>query len=350
MKKIVFTGGGTGGHIMPNLSLIEVLQNDYQIYYLGSNGMEKNILAKYPKVKFIEIPVVKFVRSLNLKNLTIPFKLFSSIRVCEKILKEISPNVIFSKGGFVSIPVCLAGQKLKIPTITHESDITMGLANKIISKKATAICCSFESTTKKCKKNAIFTGSPIRQQIFKGNKENIINTYHINTNKPIVLITGGSLGASAINSAIWDNLQSLTSRYTLLHIVGRNKLNKEFSNSSNYIQLEFAPNIEDFFAVADIVISRAGSNTLFELLALNKPMLLIPLPKKSSRGDQLLNTAEFYSKGYCEYILQENINEETILNKLNTLHKNKLSYIKNMKNAPNPNGTQKIISIIKKYL
>lgn len=349
MKKIVFTGGGTGGHIMPNLSLIEVLQNDYQIYYLGSNGMEKKLLEQYKKVKFVEIPTVKFVRSLTLKNLAIPFKLYSSIKTCKKILKDISPNVIFSKGGFVSIPVCLAGQKLGISTITHESDLTMGLANKIIAKHAKVVCCSFITTAEKYGKTAIFTGSPIRPQIYKGNPQNILKSYNIATNKPIILVTGGSLGAQALNHVIWDNISTLTEKYTILHLVGKGKTNKQIPNSPSYIQLEFAKNIEDFFAISDLIISRAGSNTIFELLALKKPMLLIPLPKKSSRGDQILNSADFYGKGYCEYTLQENLSIDSLMDKISLLIKNKSTYITNMKKAPNPDGTSKIISIIKEH-
>lgn len=349
MKKIVFTGGGTGGHIMPNLSLIEHLQNEYKIYYLGSNGMEKKLLEPYKKVKFIEIPAVKFVRSLTLKNLIIPFKLYSSIKTCKKILKEISPNVIFSKGGFVSIPVCLAGQKLGIPTITHESDLTMGLANKIIGKHAEVVCCTFETTAKKHGKTAIYTGSPIRPQIYKGNPQNVLKSHDITANKPIILVTGGSLGANALNQVIWNNISTLTEKYTILHLVGKGKINKDIPNTRSYIQLEFAKNIEDYFSISDIVISRAGSNTIFELLSLNKPMLLIPLPKKSSRGDQILNSADFYGKGYCEYILQENLTIDTLMNKISLLIKNKSTYITKMKKAPNPDGTSKIISIIKQY-
>ena len=166
MKTIVFTGGGSGGHIMPNIAIIEQLKN-YKIYYLGSNGMEKKILQNYPKVHFIEIPSVKFIRKLTIKNLTIPFKLFHSINKCKQILQDIKPNIIFSKGGYVSLPVAIAGSKLKIPIITHESDYSVGLANKIISKYSQYLCCSFKNTAENFGKNAIFTGSPIRKKIFQ---------------------------------------------------------------------------------------------------------------------------------------------------------------------------------------
>lgn len=350
MKKIVFTGGGTGGHIMPNLSLIEKLQDKYKIYYFGSNGMEKKLLKNYPNVTFVEISVVKFIRNLNVKNLAIPFKLIKSIGECKKLLKEISPNIIFSKGGFVSIPVCLAGQKLKIPTITHESDITMGLANKIIAKKAKVVCCSFESTAKKFGKNAIFTGSPIRPQIYLGKKENVLNQYNLDTQKPIILITGGSSGAQAINNIIWDNLGLLTQKFTLIHLVGKDKTNNNFKDTQNYIQIEFTSHIEDYFATADLVISRAGSNTIFELLALKKPMLLIPLSKKSSRGDQILNAKEFKFKGYCEYILEENLSTQTLILEIEKMLKNKNAYISKMEKSPSPDGTEKLITQIETHM
>ena len=280
MKKIVFTGGGTGGHIMPNIALIEQL-NDFEIYYIGSNGMEKNILSKFKNVNFIKIPTVKFHRSLTLKNLTIPFKLLNSIKIAKKELNKINPNIIFSKGGYVSVPVCFAGNKLKIPIITHESDLSVGLANKLIAKKSKYICCSFKETAEKFGKNAIFTGSPIRPKIFKGNKNTIISKYKINLNKPIILIIGGSLGSKAINNVIWKNIEDLSKKYTIIHIVGKNNLNQNIKQR-DYIQIEFAENIEDLFATCDIVITRAGSNTIFELLSICKPMILIPLPKNAS--------------------------------------------------------------------
>lgn len=350
MKKIVFTGGGTGGHIMPNLSIIENLQDKYKIYYFGTNGMEKDILKNYPKVTFVEIPAVKFIRSLNLRNLAIPFRLIKSISECKKKLKEISPNIIFSKGGFVSVPVCLAGQRLKIPTITHESDITMGLANKIIAKKANLVCCSFEQTAKKFRDNAIYSGSPIRPQIYLGQKEKVIKKHNLDTQKPIILVTGGSSGAQAINNIIWNNWGLLTQKYTLIHLVGKDKTNNNFKNTKNYIQIEFTSHIEDYFATADLVISRAGSNTIFELLALKKPMLLIPLSKKSSRGDQILNAKDFKSKGYCEYILEEDLSKELLISTIDKMLVNQKIYISKITNAPTPDGTQKIIAQIEKNM
>lgn len=345
MKKIIFTGGGTAGHITPNLALIEYLK-DYEIYYLGSNGMEKSILQNYPQVKFVEIPAVKFVRSLTPKNLLLPFKLIKSIKTTKKIIKQINPSLIFSKGGFVSIPVCLAGSKLNIPIITHESDLTIGLANKIIAKKAKYLCCSFKQTSDNYKKNSIYTGSPIRKKILQGNKTNIINKYKIPQNKPIILITGGSSGSKAINNIIWNNIDALCKKYTIIHLTGRNNLNNEIKKD-NYIQIDFTNNIEDFFDACDMVISRAGSNTIFELLALKKTMLLIPLPKDQSRGDQILNAEDFYNKKIANMIYQENLNNKSLLEKINETINNKNTYKENMKKIEFTNGNDKIIKLIK---
>lgn len=348
MKKIVFTGGGTAGHIMPNLAIIEDLR-DYKIYYIGSNGMEKNIITKYPNIEFIESPTVKFYRGPNLKNLLIPFKLLSCINKTKQILKKINPCIIFSKGGYVSVPTCLAGNALQIPVITHESDISIGLANKIIAKKAKYLCCSFQTTAESYKKNAIFTGSPIRKKILHGDKNIVIKRHNISTNKPILLIVGGSQGAQAINEIIWNNIHVLIKKYTLIHIVGKNKTNTNIPSSNTYIQLEFVSDIENYFQLSDIVISRAGSNTIFELLAIAKPMILVPLPQSShSRGDQIHNATYFHKKKYANLIFQEDLTINTLLMTIQNTITNKDSFINRMKKANNTVGNQQIINLINK--
>lgn len=345
MKKIVFTGGGTAGHIMPNIAIMEELTN-YEIYYLGTNGMEKDILSNKKNVKFIEIPSVKFVRSFNVKNLLIPFKLIKNIHVCQNILEEIKPDIIFSKGGYVSIPVCFAGSNLKIPIITHESDCTIGLANKLIAKKAKYLCCSFEETAKSYGKNSIYTGSPIRKNITDGKKEIVFDRHHITPTKPIILIVGGSLGARAINEVIWQNIKNLTSKYIVIHIVGKNNIRKVLNTEKDYYQLEFASDIENYFSASDIVISRSGSNTIFELLTLAKPMILIPLPTNSSRGDQILNAENFEKKGFANVVKQENLTIYSLQNKIKQTLSNYHFYQKNMRNALKDIGNKKILKLI----
>jgi UDP-N-acetylglucosamine--N-acetylmuramyl-(pentapeptide) pyrophosphoryl-undecaprenol N-acetylglucosamine transferase len=349
MKKIVFTGGGTAGHIIPNIAIIEELKN-YKIYYLGSSGMEKEILKSYPNITFIEIPVVKLIRKLSLKNFSLPFKLISSINKTKKILQTIKPDLIFSKGGFVSIPPCIAGNQLSIPVITHESDLTIGLANKIIARKAKHLCCSFKTTAENYQKNAIFTGSPIRKKILSGNKDIVIKKHNIKTNKPIILITGGSLGAMAINRTIWNNIDKLSKHYTIIHIVGKNNINKDI-NVIDYYQIEFAQDIENYFSLADIVISRAGSNTIFELLSIHKPMILVPLPKTShSRGDQIDNAKYFLENKLAFTIYQEDLSGEIIIQTINHILKNKQSIIRTMQNFKNTCGNSKIIELIQETI
>lgn len=349
MKRIVFTGGGTAGHIIPNLAIIEELK-DYKIYYLGSNGMEKELVKNNPQITYIEIPIVKFKRSLSPSNLLLPFKLIKAINKTKSILKEIQPDLIFSKGGYVSIPPCLAGNSLKIPIITHESDLSIGLANKIIAKKAKYLCCSFKSTAENYGRNAIHTGSPVRKKITYGNKEIVIKRHKLTSKKPVILIVGGSLGAQVINEVIWNNIPALCKEYTILHIVGKNKTNLNINNP-NYYQIEFASDIENYFACADIVISRAGSNTIFELLSIHKPMILIPLPKSThSRGDQVDNAKYFEENKLAKVIEQSELNINKLNNEIKHLLRNRNQIIATMQNYKNSRGNAKILELINKTI
>lgn len=339
MKTIVLTGGGTAGHVVPCLALLPELKKHFsKIVYVGTNSIEKQ-LAEKENVEFKEIQAVKLVRSLSLKNLLIPAKLLSSIKQAKKILKEISPNVVFSKGGYVSIPVAIAAKKLGIPVITHESDLSLGLANKIISKNAKLTLTAFEKTAEG-KKNFVWTGSPIKEQISKGNASKIVFE---NENKPTVLFFGGSLGSKAINEAVYENLEKLTKNFNVLHITGKGK-QKEVKNSS-YKSVEFTNSIENYFAKANFVVCRAGANSVFELLSIQKPILLVPLPKTESRGDQIDNAKYFKEKAMCEVLFQENLNEN-LIKSIENLQKNSKNIIKNIKNYEIKNPNKKIVEII----
>lgn len=344
MKTIVLTGGGTAGHVMPNLALIPELKNHFdRIVYIGTpSGVEKNIVKKIKGVEFKEITATKFIRSLTFKNFGIPFKLVKSIKQAKKILKEVNPNIVFSKGGFVSIPVAIAAWSLKIPVLTHESDLSLGLANKIIAKFAKKILTSFKETEKN-KKKAVFTGTPLRDQIFHGNKDNL--KLDFDKDKKTLLILGGSLGAKAVNDFVNFYLDDLLSNFNILHITGKGK-SKNNKNLKNYYAVEYADNIEDFFTAADYVISRAGANVVFELLALNKPTVFIPLPKKESRGDQIDNAKYFYDKGMCEMILQENLNINALLKSLKNLEKNEKTLKNTLKNYNFKDSNKKILDLI----
>mgnify|MGYP001852126841 FL=1 len=339
MKKIILTGGGTAGHVYPALAVAEKLK-DYEIHYFGGSGMEKDILKAYPKITYHEIPVVKLERKLTLKNLLIPFKLFRSIRICKKEIKKLKPNIVFSKGGFVAVPVVIASHKQKVPVISHESDLSMGLANKIILRFCKCMCTTFQKTAEKNKK-CVFTGQPIREKILKGNK----NKIQMDENLPYLLILGGSLGAKFLNDFVKENLDFLTTKFNVMHLHG--KQNTAISFHKNYLPLPYAENIEDYYARADVVISRAGSGVINELLVLNKPMLLIPLSKKCSRGDQIENAKLFQSLNLAKMLEEEEVSKDLVFKNLDYLLKNSENIKKNMKNYAKNDAKTLIFEIIK---
>ncbi len=340
-KIVVLCGGGTAGHVYPALAVAEKLDG-YKLHYIGGNGMEKEILKDKPQFIYHEIPTVKLERTFTLKNLLIPIKLLKSVRETKKILKEIKPQVIFSKGGFVSVPVAIAGKSLKIPIISHESDLSMGLANKIIMHFCTFMCTTFAETGKGNKK-CIHTGQPIRSKILDGKKLDL----NFNNNKPTVLVLGGSLGAQFLNNLIFDNIDTLTKKYNIIHICG--KKNYQKINKQNYFLTAYAENIEDYYKSCDVVISRAGSGVINELLVLEKPMLLVPLSKKCSRGDQIENAKLFSQLGYGLTLEEEKCNINTLEQKLENLIKNKENFIKNIKKTAKNDAVSKIVELIKKY-
>lgn len=347
MKKIIFTGGGTGGHIMPNLAIIDEIKNKYEIKYIGSkNGMEREIITQN-KIPYFEITTCKLKRSLSPSNLLIPFKLMKGICEAKKILKKEKPDLLFSKGGFVSVPVVLAAKSLKIPIVSHESDYSIGLANKFTSKYSKAVCTSFEDTCKKIK-NGVYTGSPIRKEILQGNKNNVSSKLSLDKNLPTLLIVGGSLGSQSINAIIQNYAEEISKKFNIVHIAGKN--NDIKSNIKNYNIINFAQNIQDYYDLADIVITRGGSNVIFELLALKKPMIIIPL-EKSSRGDQVLNANLFEKENLAIKLLENEIenNGKLLLKKLDYLYEYKNKYIKNMSKKI-CNGNKKIIEQIEKYI
>jgi UDP-N-acetylglucosamine--N-acetylmuramyl-(pentapeptide) pyrophosphoryl-undecaprenol N-acetylglucosamine transferase len=314
MKSIVLTGGGTAGHVYPALAVAENLTN-CELHYIGGDGIEKEILSGYKKITYHTIPTVKFERKFTMRNLLIPFKLAKSIRCCRKILSEISPDVIFSKGGFVSVPVCLAGKLENIKIVSHESDLSWGLANKIILHCCDVMCTTFKETASSRKK-CVHTGQPIRAKIFAGKKQNFFDN-----NLPTILVLGGSLGATFLNNLVYKNLDALTKDYNILHICGAKNYSPK--THKNYKLVPYANNIEDFYATCDIVIARSGSGVINELLALSLPMLLVPLSKKSSRGDQIENARLFERQGYAQVLEEKNCSYNAIKNKINYLIKNK---------------------------
>lgn len=348
MKTIVLTGGGTMGHITPNLALLPKLKNDFErIIYIGSeNGIEREVLANYPEVTYYPITTVKLVRSLSPKNLLIPFKLAKGKREAQKILAEIQPDVIFSKGGFVSVPVALAGAKLDIPLILHESDFSLGLANKITKRKAKVVLTTFKDTADKIN-NGLFVGPPLaKTEITQAEKTRIKNMYNLNSNKPICLIVGGSLGASSINKTVIEALDALLKNYQILHITGKNKSTD--IKRAGYTQIEFSNMMPAIMEISDIAITRGGSNIIFELLSHNVPMLIIPL-QKSSRGDQIQNANYFEKKGYALTLSEDNLNAQNLINSIKQLQTRANLMRANAKYALPKDSLDKIYNTILKY-
>lgn len=345
MKKIAFCGGGTLGHFTPNVAIYEKLKKDFDCIYIGSkNGLEKEPASNI--MPYYEIETVKLIRSLTLKNLSIPFKLAKGFFDAKKILEKEKPDIIFSKGGYVSVPVIYAANSLKIPCITHESDFTLGLANKLIAKKCNYVCTSFKETSLTLS-NGVYTGSPIRKEIFNGNKMIVKKKLELDNNKKTILIVGGSLGSEKINYCIHNSLNYLK-EFNIIHLTGKNKINENIKQN-NYYQIEFVKDIENYLAIADIVITRGGSNTLFELLALSKPMLIIPLGKEQSRGDQILNAYDFQRNNYANVLYEEDLTTENFINSITTTFENAKFYKKNMKLAIK-NGTEEICKLINKTI
>lgn len=341
MKKIVLTGGGTAGHIYPALAVAERLDG-WEIHFIGGDGMEKEILKKEKNIVFHEVSCIKLERKLTAKNLLIPFKLVEGIIQAKKLLQEIKPNIIFSKGGYASVPTVLAAHSLGIPIISHESDLSMGLANKIILRYCTIMCTSFKETATgdKC----VFTGQPIRKKVFKGNKNAISGNF--DENLPNLLVIGGSLGAKFLNEIVWKNLDALTSKFNVVHISGKQA--ERTRKHTNYLQVKYADNIGDYYAFADIILSRAGAGAINEFVALKKPALLIPLSKAASRGDQIENARLFSKNGYADMMEEENYSIDVLMEKLENLYKNSKKYQKNMQKLQNFDACDKIIDLINK--
>lgn len=346
MKTIVLTGGGTAGHCTPHFALLKNLKKHFdEIYYIGSiNGIEKRLVQE-KNIPYYEIPTVKLKRSFSISNLKIPFSLINSVSSAKRVLKELNPTVVFSKGGFVGLPVTIACNKLNIPVIIHESDLSLGLANKIASRFAKLTLTTFESTAKTIK-NGLYVGSPIREELYQGDRNKSLKKYGFSSKKPTLLITGGSSGAKAINQMVIDSVDELTKKYNVLHIVGKGNLSNVFTKG--YYQTEFT-DMKDAYSVADICVSRAGSNTIFELATLKIPTLLIPLPKLESRGDQIENAKYFAQKGLCRYILQEDLTKGDFKLQVDALYQNKEDLKQNLIKANITPANDKITKILTKY-
>ena len=349
-KKIVLTGGGTAGHCYPNLALVPALEKaGYDITYIGSyNGIEKN-LVESEDIRYYGISSGKLRRYFDVKNFTDPFRVVKGYVEAKHILRVISPDIVFSKGGFVSVPVVKAAASLKIPVVIHESDMTPGLANKLSYGSAKKICCSFEDTLPLLPKDkGVLTGSPIRASLRNGEPEKAKAFVNMrDEGLPYLMVIGGSQGAQNVNEAIRSVLPQLTEHYNVIHLCGNGKLDPTLNRYSGYMQYEYiSDELADIYALADVVVSRAGSNAIFELLALKKPNILIPLSTAGSRGDQILNAEAFAKNGYSKVLPEEKLDNDTLLSAINEVYADRDSYIKAMNDAPESRAVEAICGVI----
>lgn len=350
MKKIVLTGGGTAGHVTPNIALLPKLKEaGYEIYYIGSyEGIERKLIESY-EIPYYGISSGKLRRYFDWKNFSDPFKVLKGYGQAISILKKLKPDVVFSKGGFVSVPVVMAAKHCKIPAIIHESDMTPGLANKLAIPSATKVCCNFPETLQYLPEGkAVLTGSPIRSELLKGDKVHALNFIgNFTAKKSTLMVIGGSIGSVVINDTVRKALPELLKEYQVVHLCGKGNLAPELDGTQGYVQYEYIKEeLNDLFALADIVISRAGANAICELLALHKPNILIPLSAAASRGDQILNARSFEKQGFSYVLEEEKLTEETLLGAIRQVEEKKNSYRKAMEASSRIDSVTKVFELI----
>ena len=350
MKHIVLTGGGTAGHVTPNIALMGRLKEQgYQISYIGSyNGIEKTLIEELG-IPYYGISSGKLRRYFDLKNFTDPFRVLKGFSEARKLLKQLKPDVVFSKGGFVTVPVVVAAGRLKIPAIIHESDMTPGLANKLCIPSAVKVCCNFPETKAHLPEGkAVVTGTPIRPELLQGDAAKGRAFTGFTSEKPVIMIIGGSLGAQAVNDAIRRILPELLKDFQVVHLCGKGKQDDSKNDLKGYVQYEYIESeLADLFAMADIVISRAGANAICELQALKKPNLLIPLSANASRGDQILNARSFEKQGFSMVLEEETITDEVLLKAVHDLYDHRETYRAAMENAPGQDSISVICDLIR---
>ena len=348
MKHIVLTGGGTAGHVTPNIALIPRLQElGYKISYIGSyEGIEKKLIEELG-IPYYGISSGKLRRYFDLKNFSDPFRVLKGFSQARKILKQLKPDVVFSKGGFVTVPVVIAANRLKIPALI-QSDMTPGLANKLCLSSATKICCNFPETASNLPADkAVLTGTPIRQELLSGNAEAGRKFCGFNADKPVLMVIGGSLGAASVNDNVRKILPELLKEFQVVHLCGKGKTDESLKGTTGYVQYEYIKDeLPDLFSLADIVISRAGANAICEISELHKPNLLIPLSAKASRGDQILNARSFERQGFSMVLEEEEITEAKLLDTIRQLYTNRQKYIDAMAGNGHVDSIRKITDLI----
>ena len=348
-KTIILTGGGTAGHVAPNIALIPKLQKaGYQVHYLGTaDSFEQRLTAELPGVQFHVIHAGKLRRYFSLKNFTDPIRVIEGYMDSKKLMKQIKPAAVFSKGGFVTVPVCRAAKHCCVPVVLHESDYTPGLANRLSIKYASKVLTTFEDTLPHTGGKGIFTGTPIRPELYSGNKEKGLELLGFDGKKPLLLVMGGSQGAGALNDGVRAALKRLLERFDIAHLCGKGKRSEAHEGIKGYRQFEYVgKELPDLFAAADVALSRAGANSIFEFLALALPAVLVPLPLAQSRGDQIQNAAYFEKRGYAAVLPQEDMTESALVQAVFSLYENRQKYIGAMKAEKRADGTEAVLKEI----
>ena len=364
MKRILFTGGGSAGHVVPNLAIMRELHYAYSLFYMGTGGIEQRLIANagYP---FFRVDCPKLVRAFTVQNLKIPFLLQRAKREALTVLQREKPDLVFSKGGFASYPAVWASAKLKIPVLTHESDLSPGLCTRLIAKKCAYVLTSFPETAKRFS-NGKYVGSPVRREVLNGDSARARRKFGFPENDRVLLVFGGGSGSHALNQALESTLPELLKHFSVLHLTGLSTplpqailTDKYESNSSEsfsqnkaqtqkhvYVCREFERDMGSAYAAAEVVLCRAGSNTVFELLALKKPGVLVPL-SHSSRGDQLQNARYFAQKGLVKLLPEEQLD---LMCDVICDAAGDCELKKNLDQEAIPNGTENIIKVIKEFL
>ena len=349
MKKIALTGGGTLGHVTPHLALIPHLQEKgYEIHYVGTeNGMEAGKMKAVNGIVYHAVKSGKLRRYFSWQNFTDPFRVIAGAFQSAHLMGKLKPDVVFSKGGFVAVPVVFGAWLHRIPVLCHESDLTPGLANKLCKPFARKIATTFPECAEALGKKAEMTGTPLRPELFSGSREKGLERAGFDGKKPVLMMMGGSSGAQSVNACLRKALDDLTDTFDVLHVCGKGNLDDSLKGRKGYCQVEFLDaELPDALACADLVLSRAGSNALCEFQALGRPMLLIPYPKGASRGDQILNAKSLEKRGLCHVLMQEDMNEESLVKAVRDTWADREKLEDALKNAPPADGTKRVLELI----
>ena len=350
MKKcILLTGGGTAGHVTPNMALIPHLRDaGLDIAYVGSyDGIEKKLIEEM-EIPYYPIHSGKMRRYFDIKNFSDPFRVIQGWGQALRLIRKLKPAVIFSKGGFVSVPVVMAGRMAGVPCVIHESDMTPGLANKLAVPFAKTVCTNFEETLQYLpEKKAVHTGTPIRESLLRGSRYEGFRITGFPEDKPVILIMGGSMGAGAVNDVVWEAVPELVGQYSVVHLCGKGKKNESLAGLAGYFQMEYADEeLSHLYAIADVMVSRAGANALSEILALRVPSVLIPLPLSASRGDQILNARSFETKGYSRVLEQEGMTAERLRDAIGAVYRDRAAYRRAMGATHVKSGIEEVMKVI----